>query len=111
MKKDFLPIGSIVMLKDATKPIMIHSYCIFPKGNVLRDGKEVPADKKLFEYGGCPYPDGIVDTNLVCGFNSEDIETVLFKGYLDDKAKEFLEKINSGYDAVKNAYESGELKI
>ena len=41
MKERFLPIGTVVLLKNAKKPLMITSFCIFPTGTEIREGKEV----------------------------------------------------------------------
>ena len=49
MKEKFLPIGTVVLLKDATKKVMITSYLIFAKGD--------QEEKNMYDYGGCPYPE------------------------------------------------------
>ena len=66
MKERFLPIGTVVLLKNGKKEVMITSYCIFPNNVELKNGKEVKPEKKIYEYGGCIYPEGILDSNTVC---------------------------------------------
>ena len=47
----FLPIGSVVMLKGGTKPTMITSYCIIPKGDIY--DKNGPVDKEKITNLNC----------------------------------------------------------
>ena len=53
MKEKFLPIGTVVMLKEGKKEIMITSYCIFPNNVQIKDGIVNTPEKKIFEYGAC----------------------------------------------------------
>lgn len=84
MNEKFLPIGTIVLLKDATKKVMITSYLIFAKGQ--------EEERKMFDYGGCPYPEGIVESNFAVGFNHDKIDKVLHMGFSDQEQKD-LNKI------------------
>ena len=86
----FLPIGSVVLLKNGKKEVMITSYCIIPKGDLYDKHGKVELDEgEMLDYGACIYPEGIIDSNSVIGFNHENIEKVLFRGYETDKYKEF----------------------
>ena len=106
MRERFLPIGSVVLLKGAKKALMVTSYCIFPTGTQIeKDGTEVEAEKKIYEYGGCTYPEGIVESNTVHAFNHADIEKILHIGYETDEYKEFTQILNGGYEIYKNKYE------
>lgn len=55
MKKGFLPIGTVDLLKGGTKEKMITSYCIFPKNTekkiekICYMGYETNDQKKLLE--------------------------------------------------------------
>ncbi len=108
MKERFLPIGTIVKLKGGNKEVMITSYCIFPTNTEIVDGKEVPAQKKIYEYGGCPYPEGIVDSNLACAFNHDQIEKISYLGYETPEQKELSRILNGGYEIYKQKYENDE---
>lgn len=82
----FLPIGSVVMLKGGTKPTMITSYCIIPKGDIY--DKNGPVDKTkitYYDYGACLYPEGVVRTNKTFVFNHDQIDRVLYMGYTSSK--------------------------
>lgn len=108
MQEKFLPIGTVVKLKGGSKEVMITSYCIFPTNTEIVDGKEVPAKKKIYEYGGCPYPEGIVDSNLACAFNHNQIEKISHLGYETPEQKELSRILNGGYEIYKQKYENDE---
>ena len=105
MKERFLPIGTIVQVKDAKRPIMITSYCIIPTGNQIQNGNQVPAEKKIYEYGGCIYPQGIIDKNTIVYFNHNQIERIIFMGYETEEYVEFSKDLSSGFEIYKEKYE------
>ena len=72
-----LPIGSVVLLKNATKPIMIFGY--MQKSAVVPD--------QMADYIGVPYPEGNLDIRAQFGFQMTDIEKVLFEGSRDESFK------------------------
>lgn len=76
VKEKYLPIGTVVLLKGGRKYAMITSYFIFPTG---KDPK-----KELFDYGGCEYPEGVIDSKTGIGFNHENIEKVIHLGFEDE---------------------------
>lgn len=109
MKERFLPIGTVVMLNGGTKEVMITSYCIFPTNmEIKKDGQKVKAERKMYEYGGCIYPEGILDSNVSCAFNHNQIAKVLHLGYETDKQKELSKILNAGYEKYKQQFENGE---
>jgi hypothetical protein len=88
--KKFLPIGSIVILKNATKKIMISGYCSM-----------TPEHKgELFDYTGCLYPEGLLSSDQVCLFNNDQIDKVFYEGYTDDESKEFHKKLIENYPKI-----------
>ncbi len=105
MKERFLPIGTVVLLKGAKKEIMITSYCIFPTGKQIKDGQEITPDQKMYEYGACAYPEGILDANTTHAFNHDQIEKILYMGYESDQQKELSRILNGGYEIYKKKYE------
>ena len=82
--KKYLPIGSVVLLKDAKKRVMITGFCIQAKEK---------ADKR-FDYIACLYPEGVIDTEKNLLFDHENIEKIYAIGYSDDEEKTFKEKLN-----------------
>ena len=80
----YLPIGTVVMLKNGTKRVMITGFCTSPNNN----------QKELWDYNGCFYPEGILASNQVCVFNHEQIDKIYHLGLKeDDEEKQFKEKL------------------
>ena len=84
MKEKFLPIGTVVLLKDAKKRVMILSYLIFPTGEAKH--------KEMYDYGGCAYPEGVIDSKVGIGFNHDQIEEIVHMGLADDDEFKELNK-------------------
>lgn len=101
MKDRFLPIGTIVTLKGGTKKVMITSYLIFSKGS--------SDEKKLFDYGGCPFPEGIIESDYAVGFDHDKIEKIDYMGLENDEQKKFSEALNKTYNEARKAFENGKL--
>lgn len=81
MEEKYLPIGTIVRLKEATKRIMVIGYC-----PIAEDGRK-------FDYIGCLYPEGMVSPKESLLFNHEQIEALTFKGLIDDEQVKFMIKL------------------
>ena len=79
MNKEFLPVGSVVLLKGGTKRVMVTGFC-----SVDNDDKS-----KLYDYTGCLYPEGIINSNEICLFNNDQIEKVFFRGFEDEEEVTF----------------------
>lgn len=69
---EFLPIGSVVLLKGGNKRIMICGRIQAQAGSDI-----------IYDYSACYYPEGIVDPQSMFFFNRDAIETVYFRGYED----------------------------
>lgn len=87
MENKFLPIGSIVLLKGASKKIMVTGFLC----------KE-PNNEKIYDYVGCPYPEGMIsfDTNLL--FDNNQIDKVIEEGYKDNDEILYKQKLNELVD-------------
>ena len=72
MNLNLLPIGSVVKLDTAEKPLMIFGILQRVKHNDVIE---------TFDYIGVPYPMGFLDYRLTMGFNNEQISEVLFEGF------------------------------
>ncbi len=101
-KERFLPIGSVVLLKNATKPVMITGYSII--GNANSENPE-EITKKMYEYGCCVYPEGVLSTNLIGGFDHEQIEKILFVGYETESQAQISTLLNENYDKLREKFE------
>ena len=87
MIRDLLPIGSVVMLRDAEKPVMIFG--------IKQLDTENPEDE--YDYIGVLYPEGNIGSDFQYLFNHADIDKVLFKGYETEELKNFLNTVAEAY--------------
>lgn len=69
---NLLPIGSVVLLNNANKRVMI---C----GRIQTD----VATGKKYDYSACYYPEGLINSNEMFLFNNEDIKKLYFIGFQD----------------------------
>ena len=84
MNKGFLPIGSVVLLKGGTKRVMITGFCSIDNNNT----------EKVYDYTGCLYPEGILNSNELRLFDNDQIDKVFYKGYEDEEQQDFLKILN-----------------
>lgn len=82
-KEKFLPIGSVVLLKNAKKRIMVTGFAA--KGKETGD--------KLFDYVGCLFPEGVISSDKNLLFNHDQIDKLYYIGYSDKDEKEFKQKL------------------
>jgi len=86
-----LPIGSVVLLKDATKRIMIIGYCKYKMGDM----------ETIYDYAGCLYPEGFLSPDTTVLFNHEQIDKIFALGFQNDERFAFEEKLKVALDEVK----------
>lgn len=79
MPEKFLPIGSVVLLKEGTKRLMITGFCVIAKDN----------SNKIYDYCGCLYPEGIITSDQTALFNHEQIDKIYYIGLNDEENTEF----------------------
>ena len=82
MEEKYLPIGTVVKLKGATKPLMIIGFCAQNSGT-----------GDLFDYSGCLYPEGLLSHEQIAAFNHDQISEILFEGFSNDEEKAFKEQM------------------
>lgn len=91
-EKHYLPIGSVVALKDSKKRVMIY-------------GRQVKSrdQNKDFDYIACMYPEGYLSSGEVILFNQEDIQMIYFLGFQDLEELHFrslLKKVTGDSEAT-----------
>ena len=91
--KKYLPIGSVVLLKEASKRIMITGFAV--KGKDDNTGK-------VYDYIACLYPEGVINTEQNLLFNHDDIQRIFAIGYSDDEEKTFKERLNIEIEKINN---------
>ncbi len=101
MEERFLPIGTVVILKGGKKELMIMSYCVMPDGQAYDKDGETDVKGKMFDYGACFYPEGMLTSDQMFVFNHEQIDKVCFKGYVTDAQKEISDVLTKGMEEMK----------
>lgn len=87
MKKALLPIGSVVLLKNGQKRLMI---C----GRIQTD----VATGITYDYSACYYPDGIINSKELFMFNNDNIQRLFFIGFQDGEELAFRRFIDEELD-------------
>ena len=84
----YLPIGTVVLLKDAEKRLMITGFCTSSEDDVEKD----------YDYSGCLYPEGIISSKQTFLFNHNQITKIFHFGLRDEEEQKLQEvlKNNSG---------------
>lgn len=83
MTNMYLPIGSVVLLKNATKRLMIIAIKTTDTGSLIE-----------YDYGAVLYPEGYISANKIYLFNNKDVAKVFYPGYDDDERRQFLRKLS-----------------
>lgn len=83
MKKDLLPIGTVVLLEGGTRKVMICGY-----------SSKSEDDEKIYDYNGCIFPEGFLE-NIYLLFDHSQIDDVCFMGYSSDKYKDYINNHSS----------------
>ena len=91
MENRYLPIGSVVKIKDSQKRLMITGY--------LPIESSENGEKKIWDYCGCLYPEGMLTSTTNFLFNQDKIEEITFLGLEDEEEKEFQKKLE---EQIKN---------
>lgn len=87
---DLLPIGSVVLLKEGQKKLMIF-------GIKQSDEQDETIE---FDYAGVMYPEGNMGIEYQFVFNHEDIDNVIFKGFEDEERKTFIAELTEVYQNI-----------
>lgn len=78
-----LPIGSVVLLKESEKRVMIMGFC-----------QAKPEDtSKIYDYCGCLYPEGYIDSEKIFLFDHGQIDKIYSLGYMDEEQFAFSDKV------------------
>jgi len=80
--KEYLPLGSIVMLVDGQKAIMVYGR----KQIHAASGQE-------FDYVACLYPEGNINDDFTYLFNHDQIAEVIHTGYADEEDAQFVKEV------------------
>lgn len=92
--RELLPIGSIVLLKDGKKRLMI-------SGIKQMKGEE-PTSRREYDYMGVLYPEGNLGPKYQYLFDHKDIDRVDFRGFEDEERKIFVDRLAEAYEKREN---------
>ena len=88
--KNLLPIGSVVLLKNGTKRVMIFG--------IKQTDNETGIE---YDYISVLYPEGNVGEVGQYLFNHSDIAEIYFRGYEDEEREGFIEALDNYYKSNK----------
>ncbi len=80
----YLPIGTVVLMKNAKKRVMITGFCATSE----KDGNAIK-----YDYCGVVYPEGVISLNKTCLFNHNQIAKIYHIGLIDKEERAFKEKL------------------
>lgn len=78
----YLPIGSVVLLKNGKKRIMVYGRKVKASG-----------EEKVYDYLGCLYPEGALSSKEVILFDHSQIQMVYFIGFQDVEELAFRSRL------------------
>ncbi|MCL2662960.1 MAG: DUF4176 domain-containing protein [Oscillospiraceae bacterium] len=86
--KEYLPLGSVVVLTEGEKTIMIYGR----KQTHAETGVE-------YDYVACLYPEGNISDEFTYLFNHDRIDKVIFTGYSDEADKDVVKWLNENQES------------
>ena len=89
--KELLTIGSVVLLEEGSKKLMIFGV----KQTDEESGEE-------YDYIGVIYPEGNLGNETQFLFNHENIVQIFFRGYEDGERNNFIERLADFYAEREN---------
>ena len=79
----YLPVGTVVLLQNGTKRVMINGFCTMDANNPSR----------IFDYSGVLFPEGSLSSDQTLLFDHSQIVRVDHMGLQDDEEKTFKVKL------------------
>ena len=88
-----MPIGTVVLLKNSEKRLMIIGFCQKSAGD---------KDNEVYDYVGCVYPEGHIGPDKTFLFNESQIERVFALGYQDEEQFAFKIRIDAAMEEIRS---------
>ena len=79
---ELYPIGTIVLLQNSTKRILIIGY--------------LPQEyngSTIYDYSGVPFPEGMIDSRKILLFNHVQIDKVCHESIKDEETANFMKQV------------------
>ena len=83
IKEKYLPVGTVVLLRNGTKRVMINGFCTM----------DASKPEKVYDYSGVLFPEGSLSSDQTLLFDHEQIIRVDHLGLDDDEEKTFKAKL------------------
>ena len=83
IKEKYLPVGTVVLLQNGTKRVMINGFCTMDASN----------PSKIYDYSGVLFPEGSLSSDQTLLFDHNQIIRVDHMGLEDDEEKSFKVKL------------------
>lgn len=96
MIKSLLPIGSVVLLKEGKKRLMIYGI------------NQKTEDGKIYDYLGCLYPEGNISPEYTYLFNEDAVDGVFYLGLVDSEFSLYRNKLQEMVDKPEDKDDSTE---
>jgi hypothetical protein len=85
MIEKFLPIGSVVLLKEGKKMLMITGYCVVDKEH----------QGAMYDYSGVIYPEGMLSSKQNLLFNHDQISHIIYLGLISQEFRNFENQLKN----------------
>ncbi len=86
-----LPIGSVVLLKNSTKKLMIIGFAQVSASN----------PDKVYDYVGCVFPEGFIGPDQTFLFDSQQIDKIFAVGYQDEEQMSFKIRVDEALSEIR----------
>lgn len=83
--KEYLPVGSVVLLKNGIKKAVIIG--------IMQEGLNKDGEKETYDYIGVLYPEGFLNTKTMFLFNHNAINDIIFRGYENPEREDMIRNI------------------
>lgn len=93
--KNYLPLGSVVRLKNGTRKLVIIG--INQKGS----------DDKTYDYSSVLYPYGYLNSDELFLFNNSNIDEIIYNGYSDSELENYYDDLVWSINKEKEEKENG----
>ena len=79
IKEKYLPVGTVVLLENGTKRVMINGFCTV----------DANSPEKVYDYSGVLFPEGSLSSDQTLLFDHSQIVRVDHMGLVDEEETEF----------------------
>lgn len=83
IREKYLPLGTVVLLQNGTKRIMINGFCTMDASN----------KDKVYDYSGVLFPEGALSSDQILLFDHSQIVRVDHLGLVDEEEITFKQKL------------------